>query len=441
MLLRRERDRRGGRIERASEARGSCRLRACRGAALATPLAGGLELPSALGTEYLAKLSNMLLKSGLLHVMCNNGYSGNLPSMLPRSSLLHVLGNIEERYNILVREGLRSLQRRLPPGWQVREPDTRSVSVIDAMVALVAPDRKLVRIAVVAKRQLDPKHVPVVAEAFRRAGVSPPFLVISRYLSPSVRERLRERTINFLDLTGNTYLAVGEPGLFIETHGANEDPEREERSARSLRGPKAGRIVRMLVDSKSPPGVRELAASAGVDAGYASRVLAFLDGEALVTRVGHGRLQSVDWPRLLGRWARDAPLEARGAVATYLEPRGLLAFLARLGKSTETYAVTGSLAAARFAPSAPARLGAVWVRDAKEAAARLGLRPVDAGANVLLIEPSDEGVFRGTIQHEGIWYAAPSQVAADLLASPGRGPAEAEELIAWMQEHEDVWRR
>ncbi|HEU4407688.1 MAG TPA: hypothetical protein VFS43_20660 [Polyangiaceae bacterium] len=311
---------------------------------------------------------------------------------------------------------------------------------IDAIVELIAPDRRSVRVAVETKSQLDPKNVVAVIEAFRVADVSPPFLVISRYLSPSVRERLRERTINFLDLTGNTYLVVREPGLFIETQGANEDPDRDERSARSLRGPKAGRIVRVLVDSKDPPGVRELAAAAGVDAGYTSRVLAFLDSEALVTRVGHGRLQSVNWPALLRRWALDAPLEARGAIGTYLEPRGLPSFLARLGKSTETYAVTGSLAAARFAPSASSRLGTVWVRDAKEAAVRLGLRPADSGANVLLIEPSDEGVLRGAAQHEGVVYAAPSQVAADLLTSPGRGPAEAEELIAWMQEHEDVWR-
>ena len=41
----------------------------------------------------------------------------------------------------------------------------------------------------------------------------------------------------------------------------------------------------------------------------------------------------------------------------------------------------------------------------------------------------------------GVWYAAPSQVAADLLTSPGRGPAEGEELIQWMQANEEAWRR
>jgi hypothetical protein len=113
----------------------------------------------------------------------------------------------------------------------------------------------------------------------------------------------------------------------------------------------------------------------------------------------------------------------------------------RLVKSEEAYAVTGSLAAATIAPVASPRLATVWLRDAAEAASRLALRPAQAGANVLLIEPGDEGVFEGTVERDGVRYAAPSQVAADLLTSAGRGPAEGEELITWMRENEGAWRR
>jgi hypothetical protein len=102
--------------------------------------------------------------------------------------------------------------------------------------------------------------------------------------------------------------------------------------------------------------------------------------------------------------------------------------------------VTGGLAAAALATATPARLGAVWVRDAAGAATKLHLRPAEAGANVLLIEPGDEGVFEGAAQRDFVWYAAPSQVAADLLTSPGRGPADGEELIRWMEANEGQWR-
>ena len=65
----------------------------------------------------------------------------------------------------------------------------------------------------------------------------------------------------------------------------------------------------------------------------------------------------------------------------------------------------------------------------------------DAGANVLLVEPFSPVLMRRSESRDGLRCAALSQVAADLLTSPGRGPAEAEALIAWMQEDEDAWRQ
>jgi hypothetical protein len=41
---------------------------------------------------------------------------------------------------------------------------------------------------------------------------------------------------------------------------------------------------------------------------------------------------------------------------------------------------------------------------------------------------------------KGITIAALSQIAADLMTSPSRGPNEAEALMQWMQENEDAWR-
>jgi hypothetical protein len=198
--------------------------------------------------------------------------------------------------------------------------------------------------------------------------------------------------------------------------------------------------VRLLIDTQKPVGVREVAARTRVDPGYVSRVFSYLDSEALVTRVARGRLESVDWEGLLRKWALASPLKTRGTLRTYLDPRGLSAMVGRLAKSSEKYLLTGTLAASHLAPIAASRLGIVWMHDADRAAARLGLKLVDSGANILMLEPRDDGVFAGAFQKNDAWYAAPSQVAGDLLTSPGRGPAEAEELILWMRDHEEVWR-
>ncbi|MCC6994738.1 MAG: hypothetical protein IT370_09030 [Deltaproteobacteria bacterium] len=354
--------------------------------------------------------------------------------------LLHETYNMGLQDNILIREGIRAFQQRLPAGWSLNQQRS-APGPIDALAELAAPDHRTTSIAIEARVRLEPKGVSSLVEATRDARARGPLIVVGRYLSEATRARLRDGEVSYLDLTGNARIVVAEPGLYIETQGASEDPDRQERPVRSLRGSKVGRIVRTLVDRKRPPGVRELAVMTKIDAGYVSRVLAFLDSEALVTRVGRGRMQSVDWSALLRRWAKDAPVESRGQARAYLEPRGLEALEARLRNLDDRYVISGSLAAAAFAPVAPARLATIWIRDPEQAAKRLALRSAEVGANTVLIEPNDEGVFDGAAKRDGLWYAAPSQVAADLLTSPGRGPAEGEDLIGWMRANEESWRQ
>jgi hypothetical protein len=72
----------------------------------------------------------------------------------------------------------------------------------------------------------------------------------------------------------------------------------------------------------------------------------------------------------------------------------------------------------------------------EDAAEHLAIRQTGAGANVILVEPFDLVVY----ERDGINYAAPSQNAADLLTSAGRGPSEAEELMEWMARNEGACR-
>ena len=114
--------------------------------------------------------------------------------------------------------------------------------------------------------------------------------------------------------------------------------------------------------------------------------------------------------------------------------------IARLTQLNVRYAVTGSWAAAEVAPVAPPRLFSLYVDRPRELEQTLDLRPAEVGANVALLTPFDDVVFERTSVKRGITIAALSQVAADLLTSPGRGPNEAEGLMRWMREHEDAWR-
>jgi hypothetical protein len=349
--------------------------------------------------------------------------------------------------NPLVRDVARILVQRLPSSWTVSvgarsEAGTGSDAVLD----LLAPDGERAAILVAARTALEPRDVPrIAAQRSGYVGASTDarhtaLLVVAPYVSPRTQELLAAAGIGYADPTGNLRLTLERPALFIERMGATSNPQPDMRPLHSLKGPTAGRVVRALCDFRPPYGIRELAERSGTPIASVSRVVALLDREALLTREPRGPVRAVDWAGLIRRWAQDYAFTASNRVTTLLAPRGIPALLGTLPAAALRYAVTGSLAAAARAPIAAPRLATVYVGDALTAAATLGLRPTEAGANVLLAEPFDPVVFERCWQDDGVTYAALSQVAADLLTSPGRAPAEGEELLRWMGEHEAAWR-
>lgn len=351
--------------------------------------------------------------------------------------------------NILERNIIFLLQQRLPPGWKVaRKPLPSSIRSIrsfpDFLFDVTGPQGELLKIVVTAKSNLEPKDTATLAEqlrAYTKAfGKQAIPLVISPYLSLSTRQRLTELGISYADPTGNLRIVASRPALYIETQGAEQNPNREERPARSLKGAKAGRLVRVLCDGRPPFAVLKLAAETGIDPGYVSRVLAFLRSEDLVERNGRGPIMLVRWRKMIERWARDYSFLESNRVVSYLEPRDPADLPSRLASVSKRLAVTGSAAAAMVAPVAPTRLLTAYVESPESVAERLGLRYAESGANVLLAEPYDPVVFDRVNKRDGVSYASLSQVAVDLLTGPGRGPAEAQALLDWMESNESSWR-
>jgi hypothetical protein len=349
------------------------------------------------------------------------------------------MGNITKRENTLLRGAVAALGRRLPPGWSVairRDAAFAPEGGADALVDITSPDGRGATLSAQVKQRLDPRGAGDLIVLAARS--TRPTLAIAPWMSAGTRERLSSAGVQLLDLTGNARVVLSAPGLFIETAGAERDPSPERRRA-TLKGEKAGRLVRALCLPVGTFGVRALATAAHTTPGYTSKIVSMLDEEGLVVREA-GRVTSVDLARLLGRWAADAPLSERAHATTWLDPRGLSSLLERLRGTSAGYALTGSFAASRKAPVASPRLASLYVEDPEDFAATLGLRPAEAGANVTLLAPEDDLPYQGTWKDEGLCYAALPQVAADLLSGPGRGPAEAAALIDWMTANPEVCR-
>jgi hypothetical protein len=308
-------------------------------------------------------------------------------------------------------------------------------------VALTAPNGRRAALTVISGRALNPKEVSGLLREARPDAL----IFMAPFLSPRARELIADAGASYADASGNLRVVTADPAVFLESQGAERDPDRQPRTLRSLKGAVAGRVVRALCDFVPPFGVRTLAKCSATPLGTVSRVVSFLEEEALLTRDQKKVVTAVDWPALLRRWVTDYSVTGSNVARSYLEPRGLAA-LAKKIPSLARYAVTGSLAAITVAP---ARLAMIYVEDSDEAAQALGLVPTEAGTNVLLLEPYDDVVFERTQAQPfgaaqtpvSIIAAALSQVAADLMTSPGRGPQEAEALIERMKETEHAWRQ
>lgn len=339
-------------------------------------------------------------------------------------------------------EGLRSL---LPDGWRLTPSKTarRRGLKADTRLTIRAPDGARALLLVEAKRRVTPRQAAEGAAQLTgaaREGRAAGALLISDFLSELSRKRLRKTGVNYLDLTGNAWIALERPGLLIDTQGSAQDPSPSRRGVRSMKGTKVARVVRALCDVRPPIGVRELARLSGTDPGYVSRILQLLVSDDLIQRGKAGQIAQVDWQDLIRRWGQDYSLARMNRVMPCLAPRGLESVTDRLRTFKKPYALTGTLAVPPEASVAAVRLGTCYVDDPEQAARFLDVRPAGAGANILLLEPYDRVVYDRTRSGDGLTKVALSQCAVDLLTSGGRGPAEADSLLTWMAENEDAWR-
>lgn len=344
--------------------------------------------------------------------------------------------------NTILFKAMETLLDRLPAGWSaditdMERPEDRIR--IDGIVLIRAPDGREGAMIVEVRKRLDPRQAMMLATGVKRAAGGCQALAVAPWISGATRAILRGDGINLLDLTGNVRIILSEPGLFIDTTGAEHDPSPDVFPV-TLKGTKAAHIVRALCVCRPPVGVRALAAEAGTTPGYVSKLLGMLDGQAAVCRTATGQVSGVDLRRLLVRWAEDAPLEKRSKISTWIAPRGLSWLQQKLREAPARYAITGSFAATRRAPITAPRIISLYVDDPAGFARTMELRPAEAGANVMLLAPEDAYPFAGCWRDQDLWFAALPQVVADLLCGPNRGPAEAEVLLAWMSEHLEVWR-
>lgn len=250
------------------------------------------------------------------------------------------------------------------------------------------------------------------------------------YISSQSAGICEKAGIGYADLAGNCRLVFGQ--VYIERRDW-PNPSIVRRELRSLFTPKASRILSVLsIDPKRSWKVLDLAREARVSLGQASNVKKLLEAREWVERSTKGlRLSHPE--EVLAAWV-SANSFGKNRIRDYYTLKAPAEIEARLKDICRemgvSCALTGLSAAARLVPVERSQRVMAYVDSrVDEVARRLELEEVPSGANVILVEPSDKGVFIGTRDVKGQRIVSPVQLYLDLKNMKGRGEEAAAAIL------------
>jgi hypothetical protein len=276
------------------------------------------------------------------------------------------------------------------------------------------------------------------AEAADPGGIG---LVVVPYAGPTARAWLRERGLNWMDLAGNADIHATGLRIFVEGR-ANRYPTPGRPS--TVFSPKAARISRAMLNEVDRWWSQvELIAHTALSAGFVSKVVGrMVADELLHRREGDGWVRPRAPSLLLDAWAQqyhfaDHTVD-RYHLAARSGPAALRTLAEGLTRAGTDWAATGLSAAWALTGHADFRLSSIYTRRPLADPESLGLRKVERGENVWVIQPRDEGVFDGVRTVNDVPCVSPVQLYLDLAAHPERSQEAAAHLRAnllrWRQE-------
>ena len=263
------------------------------------------------------------------------------------------------------------------------------------------------------------------------------------YMSPERQALCREAGINFLDLSGNAFIA--HRSFYLERIGfPNKYPEKRQR--RNPFSDKASLILReMLKSPKNRWGIRELAEKIGLNPGYVSRMAKSLEESGYVARA-KGKISLRAPKEILDDWVRSYDLKRNKHYRFFMlapEVKSILQCLREIDVSPNVgYALSVQAGAGLVAPHAVYKEVHLYLNGPNAIGLfqeALDLKAADQGANLVLMLPFyKHSVFYDSREVEGLRVVSDIQLYLDLYGYPVRGREQAEYLY---DQRLDFWGR
>jgi len=273
--------------------------------------------------------------------------------------------------------------------------------------------------------EMRPEWIPVLAAPF---------------LSKGGRALLRENSLNYLDLSGNSYLAFDNVLIHKESP---ENIYKQKKDAINIFSDQASLVLRELITTTQEySAVRPLARTSGNSVGWTSEVLRELEERGYLERKPRQgyRLRRVEY--LLNDWTdRYAFLAKNKAKHFFIKADGLDEILGLIKKleidDSVDYALTLHSAAHLVAPFVYFNECHIYLDPAKDFdrqldffASALRLEERDTGGNLHIIKPFyRKGAFFQKRSIRGLRLVSDLQLYLDLFNFPIRGREQAEKVF------------
>ena len=255
-------------------------------------------------------------------------------------------------------------------------------------------------------------------------------IFVAPYIAPRSAAICKEAGIGYVDLSGNCFIAFRQIFINREKSG-NQFPFKTGLS--SIYSPKSERILRvLLVYPYRTWKAIDLAKEAQVSLGMITQVSKKLIEEEWLKKTSQG-ISLTQPENLLADWSNNYTIK-RNVQNNYYSMKPLQDLEIEIADTCRMmnipYALTGFSASNRLAPMVRGQRAMLYVsRDIDSVAEKVGLKPVESGANIILIQPYDDGVFWNAKSIGDLEISEPVQVYLDLKRYPGRGEEAADFLF------------
>lgn len=323
----------------------------------------------------------------------------------------------------------------------------------DLLAKLPLPTGGAAALCVECKREMRPSTFSMLAQREFKPGGRPKVIIsvlALPWVSPRVAELCAEHGWSWYDLAGNYRIDV--PGVLHLQHSGNASVHERPRPTANLATKEAGRVVRALLTpfyaghgwtQRS----MQMHCRPNVSLGLVNKVVRHLKDEGFIETLPDGGFRVMEPVKLLSAWRDVYRFEQheRHGFFTLLQGKQLRESLAGLGAYTGGFAAYAAFSAADF-QAANVRQPKTWLYVASNELDRFAqmsqAKPVDSGENLIVLVPSDEGVFfhldGGYADEHRLPCTNAVQTYVDLWYCGGRGQEAAEAVLE--QQLKPVWK-